>query len=142
MKVCEHSFDATLDTGATINVIDHKTPANEVIKRVRHPIPTVEDIRLELNGAQWFSKLDLSQAYHHLELEEASRYITTFNTHVGLFGHKRLNCGTNAAAGISAILSQNTKEKDDDKVISYASPALTAVEGTYSQTEKEALAIV
>ena len=25
VKVCEHSFDATLDTGATINVIDHKT---------------------------------------------------------------------------------------------------------------------
>ena len=74
--------------------------ASEAIKRVRHPIPTVEDIRLELNGAQWFSKLDLSQAYHHLELEEASRYITTFSTHVGLFRHKRLNCGTNAAAEI------------------------------------------
>ena len=25
VKVCEHSFEATLDTGATINVIDHKT---------------------------------------------------------------------------------------------------------------------
>ena len=25
VKVCKHSFDATLDTGATINVIDHKT---------------------------------------------------------------------------------------------------------------------
>ena len=25
VKVCEHSFDAALDTGATINVIDHKT---------------------------------------------------------------------------------------------------------------------
>ena len=44
--------------------------------------------------------------------------------------------------GISAILSQKTKEKDDDEVISYASPALTAVERRYSQTEKEALAIV
>ncbi len=35
--------------------------ANDAIKRVRHLIPTVEDISLELNGAQWFSKLDLSQ---------------------------------------------------------------------------------
>ena len=25
VKVCKHSFDATLDTGATIKVIDHKT---------------------------------------------------------------------------------------------------------------------
>ena len=34
--------------------------ANDAIKRVRHLIPTVKDISLELNGAQWFSKLDLS----------------------------------------------------------------------------------
>ena len=47
-----------------------------------------------------FSKLDLSQAYHQLELDEASRYITTFCTHVGLFRYKRLNYGTNAAAEI------------------------------------------
>ena len=44
--------------------------------------------------------------------------------------------------GMSAILSQKTREKNDDKVISYASRALTAVERRYSQTEKEALAIV
>ena len=72
--------------------------ANAAIKRVRHPIPTVEDISLELNGAKYFSKLDLSQAYHQLELHEDSRYITTFTTHVGLFRYKRLNYGTNAAA--------------------------------------------
>ena len=74
--------------------------ANAAIKRVRHPIPTVEDVSFELNGAKYFSKLDLSQAYHQLELDEASRYITTFSTHVGLFRYKRLNYGTNAAAEI------------------------------------------
>ena len=74
--------------------------ANEAIKRVRHPIPTVDDVSFELNGAQYFSKLDLSQAYHQLELDEDSRYITTFTTHVGLFRYRRLNYGTNAAAEI------------------------------------------
>ena len=71
---------------------------NEAIRRVRHPIPTVNDISLSLNGAQYFSKLDLSQAYHQLELEEQSRYITTFSTHLGLYRYKKLNYGTNAAA--------------------------------------------
>ena len=52
--------------------------ANEAIRRVRHQIPTVNDISFALNGAKFFSKLDLSQAYHRLELHEQSRYVTTF----------------------------------------------------------------
>ena len=74
--------------------------ANEAIKRVRHPIPTVDDISFELNGAKYFSKLDLSQAYYQLELDEDSRYITIFSTHIGLFRYKNLNYGTNGAAEI------------------------------------------
>ena len=46
------------------------------------------------------SKLDLSQAYHQLELSDSSRIITTFSTNEGLFRYKRLNYGTNAAAEI------------------------------------------
>ena len=42
----------------------------------------------------------MSQGYHQLELDEQSRYITTFSTHVGLYRYKRLNYGTNAAAEI------------------------------------------
>jgi hypothetical protein len=74
--------------------------AIEAIRRVRHPIPTVNDVSFALNGAKFFSKLDLSQAYHQLELDEQSRYITTFSTRVGLYSYKRLNYGTNAAAEI------------------------------------------
>ena len=74
--------------------------ANEAIRRVRHPIPTVDDVSFKLNGATCFSKLDLSQAYHQLELHPDSRYITTFSTHDGLYRYKRLNYGTNASAEI------------------------------------------
>ena len=44
--------------------------------------------------------------------------------------------------GVSAILSQKSKDKDDEKVVAYASRALTEVEKRYSRTEKEALAII
>ena len=62
-------------------------------------MPTRQSTRA-LNGAKFFSKLDLCQAYLQLELDEASRYITTFSAHIGLFRYKRLNYGTNAAAEI------------------------------------------
>ena len=69
--------------------------ANEAI---RHPIPTADDLSFELNGATHFSKLDLSQAYHQLEIDEASRFITTFSTNFGLFRYRLLSYGTNASA--------------------------------------------
>ncbi len=74
--------------------------ANTAILRERHPQPTIEDLLNDLNGARYFSKLDLTAAYHQLELDEQSRYITTFTTHKGLFQYKRLNFGTSSASEI------------------------------------------
>ena len=44
--------------------------------------------------------------------------------------------------GLSAILSQHTPGLNDRKIVAYVSRSLTSVEQKYSQTEKEALAIV
>lgn len=74
--------------------------ANKAIKRVRHPTPTIDDIITTVNGATWFTKLDLNEGYHQLEIEEESRSITTFSTHLGLRRYKRLNFGINSAAEI------------------------------------------
>lgn len=74
--------------------------ANTAIKRERHITPTIDDIFHMLNGCVLFSKIDLRNGYHQLELDEESRIITTFSTHVGLFRYKRLSFGVNAAAEI------------------------------------------
>ena len=70
--------------------------ANEVIVRERHPIPTIEEILYDLNGATVFSKLDLKWGFHQIELEQ-SRDITTFVTHRGLYCYKRLMFGITSA---------------------------------------------
>ena len=44
--------------------------------------------------------------------------------------------------GVSAIFSQMSRGKDYCKVIAYTSRALTEIEKSYSQTQKEALANV
>ena len=70
---------------------------NRAIQRVRHLMPTVEDVKIELNNAKYFTKLDLREAYHQLVLHPNSSFLTTFSTHKGLFCFKRLNYGTNTA---------------------------------------------
>ena len=57
--------------------------------------------------------------------------------------HKETELLTDASpTGLSAILMQHIPGKDDKPVIVYASRALTEEEQRYSQTEREALAIV
>jgi hypothetical protein len=73
---------------------------NKAIKREHHNTPTIHDLVHDLNGAAIFSKLDLNQGYNQLELEEESRYVTTFATHVGLRQFKRLNFGICSASEV------------------------------------------
>ena len=42
--------------------------ANKAIQRTRHVIPTLEELRHKMHGANRFSKLDLKHGYHLLEL--------------------------------------------------------------------------
>ncbi|PIK42246.1 hypothetical protein BSL78_20901 [Apostichopus japonicus] len=72
--------------------------ANKAIERERFPMPTVDELISALNGATVFSTLDLSAGYHQFELDEESRYITTFTTHQGLYRYTRLMFGVNAAS--------------------------------------------
>ena len=71
--------------------------ANEAVVRERHPIPTVDEVLQNMNESAVFSKLDLKWGYHQIELENKSREITTFATHMGLFRYKRLMFGITSA---------------------------------------------
>ncbi|CAB4026689.1 Hypothetical predicted protein, partial [Paramuricea clavata] len=83
---------------------------NKAIQRERHITPTIDDVIADLNDAKVFSKLDLNQGYHQLELSEESRYVTTFSTHVGLRRYKRLNFGVTSAAEIFQNTIRETLE--------------------------------
>jgi transposase InsO family protein len=83
--------------GKDIRVCVDMRRANEAIVRERHPIPTIEEVLYDLNGATVFSKIDLKWGFHQVELDEESRDITTFVTHRGLYRYRRLMFGITSA---------------------------------------------
>ena len=86
---------------------DYKATVNPQIKSHSHPIPCIEDILAGLSGNKIFTKLDLSQAYQQLELEEASKEVLTINTHKGLFRPTRLPYGVSTApAQFQCVMEQ------------------------------------
>ena len=86
---------------------DFKVTLNEVIKLDNYPIPKTEYLLAQLGGGVLFTKLDLSQAYQQLELDEDSKRYTTINTHKGLFEYNRLCFGIASAPGIFQRTMEN-----------------------------------
>lgn len=72
--------------------------ANQAIHRESHLMPTFEDFLPRLKKARIFSRLDVKDAFHQVELDESCRYITTFITHKGVFRYKRLLFGISCAS--------------------------------------------
>ena len=65
-------------------VIDYKD-LNKVTRKFTWPMPKVEDIFSKLNGATYFSTLDLCAGYHHIPLDKPSIPKTAFNSPFGKF---------------------------------------------------------
>lgn len=71
--------------------------ANDAIMRENHPLPTMDKLLPKINKAKYFTKLDIKNAFHQLEIHPDSRYITTFITPRGLYRYKRLMFGITCA---------------------------------------------
>ncbi|XP_073959776.1 uncharacterized protein [Choristoneura fumiferana] len=74
--------------------------ANAAIQRENHPLPTMDKLLPQVRDAKYFSKLDIRDAFHQLELHPESRHITTFITNRGMFRYKRLMFGITCAPEI------------------------------------------
>ena len=79
---------------------DYKVTVNRVSKLDNYPIPKTEDLYATLSGGEEYTKLDLTQAYQQIELDEDSKRYTTINTHKGLYQYNRLPFGISSSPGI------------------------------------------
>lgn len=79
---------------------DYKVTVNQALVVDEYPLPTPEELFSNLAGGKIFSKLDLSQAYLQLPVDEASKPYLTINTHKGLYVYNRLPFGVASAPAI------------------------------------------
>lgn len=80
-------------------VVNMRSP-NKAIKREYFRLPLLDEIKIKLHGSRFFTKLDLSNAFYHLELAKESRDLTTFLTEGGMYRFTRLMFGVNCAPEI------------------------------------------
>ena len=56
---------------------------NKVSVRDKYPLPRIDDLFDQLQGAKAFSKIDLCSGYHQLRIKEVDIPITAFKTRYG-----------------------------------------------------------
>uniref|UniRef100_A0A8C9TGR2 Gypsy retrotransposon integrase-like protein 1 n=1 Tax=Scleropages formosus TaxID=113540 RepID=A0A8C9TGR2_SCLFO len=79
---------------------DYKVTSNPWLEVEQYPLPRTQDLFAKLSGGQRFTKLDLSQAYQQVPLEENSKRYLTINTPKGLYTYNRLPYGVASAPAI------------------------------------------
>jgi hypothetical protein len=80
--------------------IDYSSTVNAHCNRDVYPLPSVDEILSHLSGSNFFSKLDLKDAFLQLTLDEETSKLLTVNTHKGLYNVLRMPPGLSSAPAI------------------------------------------
>ncbi|XP_063390080.1 uncharacterized protein K02A2.6-like isoform X1 [Cydia fagiglandana] len=122
---------------------DYKVTLNPNLLVDRYPVPKVDDLFSTLSGYKYFTKLDLSQAYNQLVLDEASTEYTVINTHRGLFKYTRLVYGLASSPGIFQKFMEDLFKGVPDVIIFYDDILIKSKDiGSHLHTIEQVLSIL
>src|SRR3954468_13629917 len=113
-------------------VVDYRS-LNEVMIKNKYPLPMVNDLFDQLQGAKVFSKIDLRSGYHQLKIREKDIPKTAFTTRYGLFEYTVMSFGlTNAPTYFMSMMNKVFMELLDKFVLVFIDDILI-----YSKNEEE-----
>ncbi|KAL4033109.1 hypothetical protein IC575_006195 [Cucumis melo] len=106
---------------------------NKVTVKNRYPLPRIDDLFDQLQGATVFSKIDLRSGYHQLRIKDGDVPKTTFRSRYGHYEFIVMSFGlTNAPAVFMDLMNRVFREFLDTFVIVFMDDILI-----YSKTEAE-----
>ncbi len=93
---------------------------NDITMKNTYPLPLMLSTFECLQGASFFTKLDLRNAYHLVRIREGDEWKTAFNTPRGHFGYRVLLFGlSNAPAVFQALVNDVLKDMVDQFIYVY-----------------------
>ena len=95
-----HSFVPVTKPNGKLRVCLDPRNLNKSIKREHFKLPTRDEVTAQFTSAKVFTKLDASNGFWQMKLEEESTNLCTFNTPFGRYKYLRLPFGISSAPEI------------------------------------------
>jgi Reverse transcriptase (RNA-dependent DNA polymerase) len=106
---------------------------NAITIKNRYPLPLITEIMDRVSGAQYFSKIDLKDAYYRLRIKAGDEWKTAFRTRYGHYEFLVVPMGlTNSPATFQAYINKALQGLVDDFCIVYLDDILI-----FSKTKEE-----
>ncbi|KAJ9544953.1 hypothetical protein OSB04_024660 [Centaurea solstitialis] len=106
---------------------------NKVTIKNKYPLPRIDDLFDQLQGASYFSKIDLRSGYHQLKVHEEDVPKTAFRTRYGHYEFLVMPFGlTNAPAAFMDMMNRVCRSMLDKSVIVFIDDILV-----YSKSESD-----
>ncbi|GFR91454.1 polyprotein [Elysia marginata] len=86
---------------------------NSITELDAEPIPTLEELLTKIQGARFFSKLDLTKGYWQIPIREDCRHLTAFQTPRGLYQFVFMPFGLSTASSTFQRMMQRVLGKAD-----------------------------
>ena len=116
--------------------VDYRRLNDATIKN-RYPLPNIDEMMQQLQGAKWFTKFDIQEGFHRIRIAEGHEWKTAFRTSEGLFEYTVMPFGlTNAPATFQAVINAALNEYLGVFAFAYLDDVLVYTNGTLEEHEQ------
>jgi hypothetical protein len=93
---------------------------NKITIPNRYPLPLMQELQDRIQGAQWFTKMDLKSGFHLIRIREGDEWKTAFRTRYGLYEYTIMPFGlTNAPSTFQDMMNHIFRDMIDLGLLSY-----------------------